>query len=149
MSLEKIILEWCTENKQLKRVVHTYLAHEKDGDSPPEYIKLSTMTLFLSKVLTTTNMLKRIQNTQEKYMVSREKQVLARLFERPAFWCFFAIKEVHGDDFLTIEDLLSGETHLLYSPILCSREKMPGIPINNLLSLMMDWGGYLSNIGLI
>ena len=103
----------------------------------------------LERVFTDVKMLKRIKNTQENFMVSREKQILALLLEKPAFWCFLTIKEIRENDFVLIEDLFRGETHLMYSPSLSLKKKVEGSQQKNYLALMIQEGNRIVNIGLL
>jgi len=148
-SFEHHVLEWGTGNKSLMREAKGILDTKNPGNHPLEYISYTRLNFLLGKILTDKKMLNRVKTTQERFMVTREKQVLAKLLERPAFWCFFTIKEVHGDDFVTIEDLFSGETHLIHSPALYERIKMYGSICKNYLSLMWHDGEFLCNIALL
>ena len=146
---EQLLFDWGVESKPLMREVKNHLLLERDGEYPLDYFRYSAPALMLHRVLTDGKMLKRFQNTQEKFMVSREKQVLSCLLERPAFWCFFTILEIYEEEYALIEDLYSGETHLMHSPNLCLRKRMDGSRPKSYLSLMMYTGQCLANIGLL
>ncbi len=148
-SLEHHVFEWGTGNKVLFREAQRILDTENPGKYSVEYISYTRLNFLSGKILTDRKMLNRVKATQGNFMVSREKQVLEALLERPAFWCFFTIKEVHDDDFVTIEDLFSGKTHLMHSPALCDRIKRYGDRCKNYLSLMRHDGEFLSNIALL
>jgi len=131
------------------REVKTQLLLEEDGEYLEGYFNYSPSALVLQRVLTDVKMLKRIQNTQEKFMVRREKEILALLIEKPAFWCFFTIKEVLDEEFVLIEDLFRGNTHLMYAPSLILRKKMQGLQQVNFLSLMIQDGECILHIALL
>ncbi|MBI9096474.1 MAG: hypothetical protein JEY71_16550 [Sphaerochaeta sp.] len=147
--LETYILVWSQQSKPLMREVKTQLLLEEDGEYLEGYFNYSASALVLQRVLTDVKMLKRIQRTQEKFMVRREKEILSLLIEKPAFWCFFTIKEVLDDEFILIEDLFRGNTHLMYAPTLILRKKIQGLQQANFLSLMIQDGECILNIALL
>ncbi len=146
---ETYILEWSQQSKPLMKEVKTLLLMEEEEEYLEGYFNYSPSALVLQRVLTDVKMLKRIQNTQEKFMVRREKEILALLIEKPAFWCFFTIKEVLDEEFVLIEDLFRGNTHLMYTPSLIFRKKMQGLQQVNFLSLMIQDGECIMNIALL
>lgn len=148
-NFEKFVFDWGTANKPLMREIQEHLHLEKNEEYLPDYFIYSAPALMLERILTDIKMLKRIKASQEKFMVSREKRVLELLLEKPAFWCFFAIKEILEDDFVLIEDLFRDETHLMHSPSLCLRKKNEGSEQKTYLSLMIYNGEGLVNIGLL
>lgn len=148
-SFEQHVLTWASGKKALMREANSILNVEDSKKYPPEYRSYTMLNYLLGNILTDTKMLNRVKTTQEKFMVSREKKVLEALLERPAFWCFFTIEEVYDDDFVTIEDLFSGETHLMHSPALCDRIKRYGDRCKTYISLMRHDGEFLSNIALL
>jgi hypothetical protein len=145
----QLIYDWGIENKSLKKTWKAVLAQEKEGKSPPLFYEASAFNYLLSHGLTDTKVLKRIQNEQELFMLPKEKQVLAHLVGHPAFWCFFTVKKAHEDDLFTIKDLLSGETHQLYSPRLPSLRKDPRIRGKHFLTLVYSNGECLHCAGIL
>jgi len=148
-SFEQHVLSWASGKKALMREANSILNVEDSKKYPPDYRSYTMLNFLLGSILTDTKMLNRVKATQEKFMVSREKRMLEALLERPAFWCAFTIKEVHGDDVITIEDLFSGDTHLIHSPALCDRIKRYGDRCKTYVSLMRHDGEFLCNIALL
>ncbi len=148
-SLEKLVLLWSRQNKLLVREEQKHLSLEWDKGYPQDYFRFSAPSLMLHRMLTDDKMLKRFQTSQEKFMGSREKQVLTLLRERPAFWCFFTIKEIYDNDIMLIEDLFRGRSHLMHSPALCDQIRRKGLQKKNYLSLMIHNEPCLINIGLL
>lgn len=148
-SFEQHVLTWASGKKALMREANSILNVEDSKKYPQDYRSYTMLNFLLGNILTDTKMLNRVKATQEKFMVSREKKVLEALLERPAFWCTFTIEEVHDDDFVTIEDLFSGETHLMHSTALCDRIKRYGDRCKTYVSLMRHDGKFLSNIALL
>lgn len=149
MSFEHHVFEWGTKQKRLMREAKTILSQDQAKHFPENYLSYTRLNYLESKILTDEKMLNRVKATQEPFMVSREKQILAKLIERPAFWCYFTVQEIHGDDFVTIKDLFSGKTHLMHSPALCDKVQKIDTRCKYFLSLMRHDGDALGHVAIL
>ncbi|MBI9096054.1 MAG: hypothetical protein JEY71_14390 [Sphaerochaeta sp.] len=149
VGIGQLIYDWGIENKSLKHTWKAVLALEKEGQSSPLFYEASAFNYLLSHGLTDAKVLRRIQKEQELFMLPKEKQVLTHLVEHRAFWCFFTVKKAHEDDLFTIKDLLSGETHQLYSPRLPSLREDPRIRGKHFLTLVYSNGECLHTAGVL
>ncbi len=124
------------------------MALEEEG-SFPEYYEASAYTYLLSHSLTDSKALKRLRKQYEAALNPESKQVLSSMIGHPAYWSFFSVEEIHDDDFFTIEDLLSGETHQLYSARLSDLASDPLIRDKHFLSLVYSNGECLQVAGVL
>jgi hypothetical protein len=125
------------------------LAIDRSGNYPERYGSYSAANYLLSLMLTSPKEIKKFFTEQEPLLTTKAKQVLTFWKEQPGFWLFFAIKELLKDDFLTIEDLLTGETHLLYSKGICDMQRDASSRYRHYLCFILPNGECLQTAGLI
>ncbi|NBK25339.1 MAG: hypothetical protein EOM68_25370, partial [Spirochaetia bacterium] len=145
----QLIFDDGLEDKTLRKAHSAILDLEEEGGLPLEYYEASAFTYLLSHSLTDSKALKRLRKRYEAALTLGSKQVLSSLIEHPAYWSFFSVEEVHDDDFFTIEDLLSGETHHLYSARLSDLAEDPLIRDKHFLSLVYSNGECLQTAGVL
>ena len=149
VAIALLINDWGRETKALKRTHTAVLDLEDGGNQPAQYYEASAFNYLLSHGLTDTKLLKRIQKVHELFLLPVEQRVLSHLIVHPAYWSFFKVKQVLDDDFFTIEDLLSGDTHQLFSPRLLSLIENPRIKGKHFLTLVYSDGECLHTAGLL
>ena len=135
--------------KTLRKTHAAILALEEGGNQPAQYYESSALTYLLSHSLTDSKALKRLLKQYEAIMQPRSKQVLSSMIDHSAFWSFFSVVEIHEDDFFTIVDLLSGETHQLYSARLSNLVSDPQIRDKHFLTLVYSNGECLHTAGVL
>ena len=147
--VEYLIMEWGREKASLRKPLKKILSFDDDGRYPAEYGSQSAANYLISLVLTNPKTIKWMHTTNDAFLTSRAKQVLSFWYKQPAFWCFFAVKEILKDDFLKIEDLLTQKTHLLYSPGICGMQKEGTTRNKHYLCLMLPNGECLQTVGIL
>ncbi len=146
---EKLIMDWGRNNKDLKKTLGDIMALDNNARYPQGYGSMSTGNFLVSLILTDPNAIKRLSAKHEAVLTSTAKQVLLFWQEKPAFWCYFSIKEKLEDDFLTIVDLLTGEEHLLYSKGITGMQKSSESRGKHYLCLMLGNGECLQTAGIL
>lgn len=146
---EQYVMDWGRSTKSLQKNIQEILALNNNPEYPKGYGGMSTGNYLLSLILTDPKAIKKLYAKHEAALSAATKQIVLFWKENPAFWCFFTIKEILGDDFLTIEDLLRGEEHLLYSPGVCGMQKSGESRGKHYLVLMLPNGECLQTAGII
>ena len=146
---EELIMDWGRNNKDLKKSIREIMALDNNARYPQGYGGMSAGNFLISLILTDPTAIKKLSAKHAPVLTGMAKQVLSFWQEKPAFWCYFLVKEKLEDDFLTIFDLLSGEEHLLYSKGISDMQKSSESRGKHYLCLMLDNGGCLQTAGIL
>ncbi|MDY0290256.1 MAG: hypothetical protein RBR15_15625 [Sphaerochaeta sp.] len=144
-----LVYEWAKDSKALKKTHKAILAQGEGGTQPLEYYEGTALNYLLSNILTDSKALKRMMREHEALMDPIAVEVLSSLTEHPARWSFFSVEEVLGDDFFTIEDLMTEEKDLLYSTRLTNLLDNPDIKGKHFLTLVYSNGECLHTAGVL
>lgn len=144
-----LVHDWAKDTKSFKKTHKAILAQGKEGSQPPEYYEASALNYLLSHILTDAKALKRMLREHEAFMLPIAVEVLSSLIDLPAYWSFFRVEQIHDDDFFTIVDLLTEETHRLYSTRLLSLIEDPDIKGKHFLTLVFSNGECLHTAGIL
>ena len=147
--IEKLIMDWGRDNKKLDSSLQTILALDYNPRYPKGYGGMSAGNYLLSLILTDPKAIKKLHTKHEAVLTAKANEVLSFWGKHPGFWCYFAIKEILEDDFLTIVDLIKGEEHLLYSPGICSMQKKQDSRNKHYLCLMLGNRQCLQTSGIL
>ncbi len=153
-SIALLMYEWAKKNKAFKKTWEALLEQEAGSTQPSGYYEASALNYLLSNILTDTKLLKQFQDEHELFMVPRDKQVLSHWLMHPAYWSFFSVTEIlddtlSDDNFFTIEDHLTGETHKLYSNRLLDLIEDPRLRDKHFLTLVYSDGECLHTAGIL
>ena len=146
---EDLIMEWAREKPSLKKTIKEILANTTGNRYPEGYGEASAATYILSLALTDPKVITFILEKYAPLLTTKAKQALTYWNEHPAFWCFFAVREVLKDNFLQVEDLESGDEHLLYSPGISGMQKDVKTRGMHYLCLMLPNGQCLQTAGMV
>lgn len=144
-----LVHEKAKDNKAFKKTHKAILAQWEGGSRPLEYYDASALNYMQSYIFTDTKALKRILREHEAFILPIAVEVLSFMIEHPAYWSFFSVEEILDDDFFTIEDLLTEEKNLLYSPRLTELQSHPHIKGKHFLTLVYSNGECLHTAGVL
>ncbi len=147
--VEHLIMDWGREKSQLKKPLREILSIDDDGRYPEGYGSQSAGNYLLSLALTDPKIMQQLYVKNEVHLTTKAKQALSFWQKQPAFWCFFSVNEILKDQFLQIEDLLTKETHLLYSPGISKMQKDRTTRNKHYLCLMLPNGECLQTAGIL
>ena len=140
---------WGSKQPRLKKSINKLLSLDHSDHYPPGYGNTTTSNYITSQMLIDPKAIQQMLNKKDIYLTDKARQILTFWKETPGFWCFFAIKEILQDNFLTIVDLASGNEHLLYSPALISLQKSNTSRNKHYLCLMLPNGECLQTAGIL
>lgn len=141
------IYTWARSKAPLRRNISWMFMSNYGEDLPEEYSEIQVQLFVASHALTNPKAIKRILKNVESEASANDKETLSFWMENPAFWCFYAIKETLEDEFFIIEDLLTGQTHLMHSHDVAYMQKQGLSRNKHYLSLMAPNLSCLQPIG--
>ncbi|MDY0289193.1 MAG: hypothetical protein RBR15_10250 [Sphaerochaeta sp.] len=146
-SYNDFVLDWVESKATVKKTVHAIVSQAVASDLPKDYWIAQASLYTDAQMLTDAKAIRKIHREVEGFVPDKEREALSFWADNPGFWCYYALVETLGDDFYSIEDLLSGDTHLMHS------ENMKYMQVDILskdkhyLSLLLPNGSCLQTIG--
>ncbi len=149
-SIEPLILDWKKSTAQVKKVVQSLIALDREEDTPDGYGSSSASTYLYAQVLTDSAAIKKMLDQRGSFLTRSARATLAYWGEHPGFWCFFAIEQIMEEKgFLTVVDLLSGEKHLVYSTALSDMQQSSKTKDKSYLCLLLPNGQCMQTAAMI
>jgi len=146
-SYNEYIFDWIEDKTTIIRTVNEIFSKSILTDMPEDYWTDQAALYTDGQLLTDPKTIKKIRKETEGFMPSEARKSLAFWMRNPGFWCYYTIKETLGDDFFIIEDLVTGDTHLMYSTPITFLQTKSVAKDKHFLSLMLPNGSCLQTIG--
>lgn len=146
-SYNEYIFDWIEDKTTIIKTVNEIFSKSIGIDLPEDYWIDQAALYTDGQLLTDPKTIKKIRKETEGFMPSEARKSLAYWMRNPGFWCFYAITETLGDDFFTIEDLVTGDAHLMHSSPITFLQTKSAAKNKNYLSLMLPNGSCLQTIG--
>lgn len=140
---------WGSRQPRLKKSIAKLLALNTNEHYPSGYGDTTAANYITSQLFTDPKAIQQLLKKKDIYLTDKAREVLTFWKDNPGFWCFFAIKEVLKENFLTIIDLANGREHLLYSPGLVAMQKSSTSRNQHYLCLMLPNGECLQTAGIL
>ena len=146
-SYDDFIPDWLDSKPPLRKTVRAILSKADTVDLPEDFWKAQASLYIDAHMLTDPKSIRKMLKEVEPFASEDTRKALAFWADNPGFWCFYAIKETLGDDFFIIEDLVTGQTHLLHSSDIGYMQTDVAYRNKHYLSLMLFNGSCLQAIG--
>ncbi|MBI9096468.1 MAG: hypothetical protein JEY71_16520, partial [Sphaerochaeta sp.] len=145
---DDFIFDWVESNAPIKKTVHAIFSKSTEDDLPKEFWIAQASLYTDAQMITDPKTIKKMSKDVEPYASEDERQALSFWADNPGFWCFYAIKETLKDNFFIIEDLVTGDTHLMHSLDIAYMQTDAVSRNKHYLSLMLPNGSCLQALGL-
>lgn len=147
-SYNDYMLEWVESKPTLLKTVQEIFAKAALSNLPHEYW-ISQASLYTdAHMLMDPKAIRKMRRAVKGVASDDQIKALTSWVDNPGFWCFYTIKETLGNDFFLIEDLFTGDTHLMHAPNIASMQTNQVARNRHYLSLMLFNGLCLQVIGL-
>ena len=146
-SYNNFVLDWVESNATVRKTVHAIFSQAADSDLPKDYWIAQASLYTDAQMLTDTKAIRKLCREVEGFVPDKEREALSFWADTPGFWCYYALVETLGDDFYIIEDLLSGDTHLMHSENMTYMQADILSKDKHYLSLLLPNGSCLQTIG--
>ncbi|MBI9096687.1 MAG: hypothetical protein JEY71_17640, partial [Sphaerochaeta sp.] len=147
-SYNDFMLDWVESKAPIRKTVNAIFSKANGIDMPNEFWITQASLYTDAQMLTEPKTIKKMRRAVEPFASEDERQALSFWADNPGFWCFYAIEEILGDDFFIIEDLVTGDTHLMHSLDITYMQTDTVSRNKHYLSLMLPNGSCLQALGL-
>ena len=147
-SYNDFMFDWVESNATIRKTVHAIFSKAQESELPDWYWIGQASLYTDAHMLKDPKTIKKMRKAVEGIASDEERKALSFWADNPGFWCFYTIRETLGDDFFTIEDLMTGDAHLMHAPSIASMQTDPIARNRSYLSLMLPNGSCLQVIGL-
>ncbi len=147
-SIHEIALAWGYTNNDIAKGIQKILRFYSQKKASDEYAMGNVHNYILAEIFQSPENIRLLMKQDELDSKPEGYQVLAFLEKHPAFWCYFSVKEHLFDDLWSIVDLMSGEEHILHSPVITAMQKWDDAETLRFLGLVMSNGECLHAIGI-
>ena len=146
-SYSDFILDWVETKASVRKTVNAIFSKANEIDMPKDYWIDQALLYTNAQMLTDPKTIKKIRREIETFVSDEERKALSFWADNPGFWCYYALEETLGDDFFIIEDLVTGDTHLLHSEDITYMQTDTLSKNKHYLSLLLPNGSCLQAIG--
>lgn len=147
--IEPFAIQWGLGNKRIEGVIDEIFALAKQEKELRQMANNNSVAFMFSELFQDPENLRQLINQHKAELTPEGLKVLLFWEKNPWFWCYFQVKEELSHNFWKIEDILTGEEHIFYSPYIWRLQENVGRKDICCFSMMFSNGTCMQYIGVI